>query len=661
VSWTVKLTEVPNANPKLEHNPPSHTSFGCTTLPYPRSIFSAMPFEIVEDRDQSDREFRSAFVYLNNGDIEAELPDEWEYVYEPEESYDAEFFEQKRGSLIGVTPSKFVEFAVMMPDKESNSYKRFDFSERRYLRQIYDTPSIRTLLKCGRQVEKSTLLGNKQLAYACINSALNVLYVSPTNTQTKTFSNDRLREPIETSPYLKSWTTSKLSDSVMLKKFINRSQITLRYAFLNADRCRGIPADVICLDEIQDLLTDNIGVIEECASHSSLNIGGKVHKGGIFMYSGTPKSLDNTLEYKWVNESTQNEWAVPCHRHAIQIDGKMSNVYWNILTEDHIGLKGIVCDRCHKPINVADDLAAWVSLNPNIWRSAKIKSPFEGFRIPQLMVPWIKHDNLIQKQATYSRATFYNEVLGLSYDSGTRPLTRQDVIDNCDSRLLLTPQYQNDLTKILGGAFPVYAGIDWGGGTEHSFTVLSLGAYMGDGKFTIFYMHRFEGPEMEPEVQMEEISRLINKFRVSLIGCDWGGGHHPNSVLIRRFGFQRVPLYQYSNHSTKVAYQPGLNHFLVHRTEVMSDIFNAIKRRNVFRFPNWEQFQSPFAEDMLNIFSEYNEQIRQNVYKKSPNNTDDSFHSILLCFLASMIHNPRPDIIAPNANPGRAPKKEKES
>ena len=85
----------------------------------------------------------------------------------------------------------------------------------------------------------------------------------------------------------------------------------------------------------------------------------------------------------------------------------------------------------------------------------------------------------------------------------------------------------------------------------------------------------------------------------------------------------------------------------------MSDVFNAIKRRNVFRFPNWNQFELPFASDMLNIFSEYNEQTRMNEYKKSPNCTDDTFHSILLCFLASMIENPRPDVIAPNASPGR--------
>ena len=77
----------------------------------------------------------------------------------------------------------------------------------------------------------------------------------------------------------------------------------MRYAFLNADRVRGIPADMVCIDEIQDVLTDNIPVIEECVSHSSFKYK---------LYAGTPKSLDNTLESLWVEDSTQNEWVVPC-------------------------------------------------------------------------------------------------------------------------------------------------------------------------------------------------------------------------------------------------------------------------------------------------------------------------------------------------------------
>lgn len=545
--------------------------------------------------------------------------------------------------FISIKPSVFTEFAMRMPDKINQGYKPFSFDGRRYMRQIYDTPAKRRLLKAGRQVEKSTCLGNTLLSYACMITGLNALYVSPTNIQTKVFSQDRLKEAIETSDYLQSWTTTKLSDNVFLKKFINRSQITLRYAYLTADRVRGIPADVICLDELQDLLTDNIPVIEECAAKSHLKI---------FIYSGTPKSNDNTIQHYWTNLSTQNEWAVPCHRHSIRGPvGLIVRQHWNILSEDHIGGESMVCERCRQPITPQDEAAMWVSMNPEIRDDPSIRQPFEGFHIPQLMVPWITHDELLQKQKTYSRAKFFNEVLGESYDSGSRPLTPADITQNCEASLTMSPDYVETLRLTIGDVTPVYAGIDWGSGTDHSYTVISLGAYLpGTSKFTIFYVYRFEGPEMEPPVQLEKIKEIIHRFKVQKVACDYGGGHWPNDQLMRTFGWQRIMRYQYSQINEKVRWEDGkLMRWIVNRTEVMSDIFNAIKRGNVFRFPNWAEFKTPFADDMLNIFSEYNETRRMNEYKKSPAVTDDSFHSILFCFLASFVENPRPDVISPQA------------
>lgn len=489
----------------------------------------------------------------------------------------------------------------------------------------------------GLVSHNSTLLGNKLLSYCCLISALNALYVSPTNQQTKVFSRDRIKEPIETSEYLKSWISSRLADNIFLKKLINRSQITLRYAYANADRVRGIPADLICLDEIQDILTDNIPVIEECASHSPFKI---------FIYSGTPKSLDNTIEHYWTNQSTQNEWVVPCYRHNITTSSGTTNAHWNILDEENIGQYSLICDKCGEQIFPTEEGASWVSMNPKI--REEISQPYEGFRIPQLMVPWITWEEILQKQKTYSRAKFYNEVLGLSYDSGTRPITRQDLIDNCDPNLLLTDEAVAEMHRRTGGGHSsmIFCGIDWGSG-ENTYTVLTLGTYI-NGKFTIFYIRRFEGPESEPSVQMDIISKIIEEWNVSLVGVDYGGGFWPNDELIRRFGHTRVAKYQYSTPNVKVRWDDGLKRWIVNRTEVMSDVFNAIKRRDVFRFPSWDAFEHPFGQDFLNIFSEYSEQRRVNEYKKSPNSTDDSFHAVLLCFIVSMIRFPRPDVIAPS-------------
>ncbi len=525
-----------------------------------------------------------------------------------------------------VLPSAFTRFAFRMPT--TLGWENFSFEGRRHLFQIYDTPHRRVLLKCGRQVEKSTLLGNRMLSFSCLIPAYKSLYVSPSMTQTKTFSNDRIKEPIETSDILRSYTNNMLSQNVLEKQFANRSKITLRYAFLNADRVRGIPAHSLCIDEIQDILSDNIPIIEQCLSHAP-----ESYKR--YLYSGTPKTLDNIIEDYWANRSTQNEWAVPC-----DCLGGEAGRYWNILGEKNIGKKHLICERCGKQLYAMCDGAQWaaaVEYHP-------VHSPFEGFRIPQLMVPWIDWSELLYKYEHESRNKFYNEALGISFDTGLRPLTMAQVRNCCKDRIKMSDL---ERYKAFANGNDVFAGIDWGTG-ENSYTVLTLATYVNN-KFRVFYMHRFTGEDTEPERQLDKLEEILRAFNVRLIGTDYGGGYHPNDFLVRRFGKERVQKYQYNaRQAAKVVWNAKLGRWAVHRSEVMSALFNAIKRGNVFEFPRWEEFKDPHGQDMLNIFSEYNEKLRMIQYGHTPGKTDDSFHSLVYAFLVSMIVRPRPDIISPN-------------
>jgi phage terminase large subunit GpA-like protein len=268
---------------------------------------------------------------------------------EPEPFDDFIGLTRKRGKAPPaiITPSEFTEFAFRMPKSNGLGYEPFTFEGRRHMRDPYDTSARRVLLKCARQVEKSTMLGNKALAYSCMVPAYRTLYVSPSATQTKTFSADRIREPIETSPILKNFTTRMLSQNVFEKQFINRSKITLRFAYLNADRTRGIPAYRIVIDELQDILLKNIAVIEQAASHAE--------ERKTLEYAGTPKSLDNIIEHYWSGfdsmgrpMSTQGEWVVPCDRCG---SAAGAGRFWNILNETNIGKKGLICQKCGELIN----------------------------------------------------------------------------------------------------------------------------------------------------------------------------------------------------------------------------------------------------------------------------------------------------------------------
>lgn len=542
--------------------------------------------------------------------------------------------------VYNVLPSEFAQTAIIIAEK-GNTHP-FSFEGRPYLKQVYDTGATKTLLKFGRQTEKSTTLGNKIVGYSCLNNHFRSLYVSSSAEQTKVFSNDRVSDVITLSPMVKAYTNTSLTDAVFHKKFINYSQIRLRYAYLTADRVRGIPADLIVVDEIQDILVDNLPVIEECASHSEYKI---------FNYSGTPKSLDNTLEHYWANFSTQNEWVVPCFRHGTP--KKPSSWHWNVLGEKNIGPKGLICDICKESIDPYVEEAQWASLNPRT-PSNEEKVTFEGFHVPQIMVPWVLGTeagwaDILSKQERYPRMKFNNEVLGISYDSGSRPITRSQLMACCKDTIRIS---DFESFKKYAQTTDIFAGIDWGTG-EKTYTVLTLGAYLGTGNFTIFFAHRFTGQELEPPIQLDRICTILSQFNVRICGCDYGGGFDRNDHLIRVFGPNKILKYQYNPNQKKgkVYWEEKLGRFATHRTEVMSDIFNAMIRKQI-DLPCWDEFFEPFGQDILNIFSEKNDRMRMIEYKHSPGTTDDTFHSVLYCFLASMIKYPRPDILRPLKDTG---------
>jgi len=564
-----------------------------------------------------------------------DLSDEGEYLDPVEYDFDTIApdvtpSEAQLSEFYHLSNSDFTETAIRIPSE--GKIDAFSFNERPYLRKIYDTDAKKVLFVSGRQCEKSTSLGNRTLGYCCLNNAFKALFVAPSAFQAKVFSNDRIAEPIEMSPTVQAYTNTKLTNAVFHKRFINYSSIRIRYAYLNADRVRGIRADLVEVDEIQDILVDNLPVIEECASHSDFKL---------FLYAGTPKSTDNTLEHYWHKFSTQNEWAVPCEACGAAKD--KSTWFWNILREKNIGKRGLICSRCRRSINPYHPDATWASLNP-INNNNKERVTFEGYRLPQLMVPWIlkEWDQILTKQEQYSRARFLNEVVGISHDSGVRPITKAQLKACCNPELRLGDfEHFHSMLRDKD----IFAGIDWGT-SENSYTVIALGAYMGTGKFTIFWIHRFVGASADPDVQIVEIKYILNKFKATMAGADYGGGFDRNHALMQVFGPEKYFKYQYNptQKKAKIYFDDGLGRFMVHRTEVMTDIFRAMVQKKI-ELPCWDDFIDPYGSDILNIFSEYNERLRQMEYKHAPGTTDDAHHAILYCALASMIRYPRPDIL----------------
>jgi hypothetical protein len=459
---------------------------------------------------------------------------------------------------------------------------------------------------CGRQVEKSSSLAAKLISSSCVQKNWKCLYVSSSDRQTKVFSHVRL-DRVLASPYVrgKYFDPQRCVDDVYEKQMLNGSTIFLSYASTDADRCRGITADMLLCDEIQDMTSDVFPVLEETMSHQP-----HPHK----VYAGTPKTLNNSMETHWKN-STQCEWLIWC-----------ACGEWVFQDEKIVRKAGPTCPKCGNIIDPA--FGKWVPMGAE-------DAEFMGFRIPQTMVPWIvqfpnKWKDLYEKSVKWGQKDFYNEVLGLAHEKGANPITETELKACCDQTRGIV--HLRNPTKYFDA---MYAGVDWGAGLG-SFTVLTIGGYHG-GKFHVEFVKRFVDEKDEPGVQVEEIAKICQRFGVGLVGCDWGGGYVQNKDLaVKMTGYADVvQFYESGVKKRDMSYQPTSRLYTFNRSMGIAMVITEIKNKG-FSLPKWEAF-SEFAEDFTCVFEDYNRALRQIVYDHPDSMPDDALHSMMFFILALKI------------------------
>ncbi len=484
------------------------------------------------------------------------------------------------------------------------------FTNRPYIYPIVNEYPDRTLLMTGRQSEKSTTVSGKHIAGACQRPNKSSLYVSPTMIQTSVYSRKKLDEVFERSPLLKrNFWPGYRGFSVTEKRLKNGHTIYLRSAYHDADTIRGLSSDETFIDEIQDVLQDCIPVIEECSAH-------KPH--ATFMYTGTPKTFSNSIEYYW-QRSAQHEWTIKC----------LHCGHWNMLGVKNVipDKPGLWCERCQGDIFTQNGI--WVSYGDG---------DIMAYRFPQIILPgeFINWNRLFWKIKNYSTAQLMNEVFGHSYDSGVKPITMAEVAVCCD-----TDREMEEVTDAQHRGLEVFAGIDWASGNGNAYTILTIGYFDPNrNKFICTYFKRYMGQEASPENLIAHMARVIQANNARIIGADYGFGFGLISQLQNALGpsfviatMNHTGSKQYINYNKKSKFY-GLG-----RTVVMSDVFDQIKKQ-VFSFPRWDQMKT-FADDFLNIESEYSDRTGQMKYDHLPSNPDDSFHALLFMYVAFLIKTKR--------------------
>ncbi len=469
----------------------------------------------------------------------------------------------------------------------------------------------------GIVVHNSLNLSRIEVLDALSSPELQLLYVAPLQSQSQRYSTLYLNEAIKSCELARinqmkalegMWSDAKILTAVGHQTFANGSGIQLTYAKTSPDRARGIYADVIDFDEVQDQVTDNIPIISQSTKSS---------KWGIRRFTGTAKTADNTIEGLWQN-SSQCEWAMHCpHCNAWNIP----NLDGRVL--DMIQADGLHCVECGGRLDVRQ--GEWVPARP------KLMTSFRGYHIPQIVLPFHAEnpDNwgkIMRDVLTLPVPVILQEVLGISCSQGQR-LIDQSVIDR-QSVLPSMLEMQDQLHRY---AFTV-GGIDWGGAEQVSFTVHVVLGVCADGSMDVLWARRYHG--FDPDEMLTEMAKTAHFYHCRATAADYGLGFDKNVMLESRFGLPICQI-QLCRQNSLMAYRPALGHqrWMVDKTTALDLMFMAIRYGKI-RFPPKEEFDI-YTKDLLSPYEQVVDhgELAHRRYMRDPSRPDD--FAMALCF-ASM-------------------------
>jgi len=505
------------------------------------------------------------------------------------------------------------------------------------------------VLKTGRQVSKSTSLAAQGVVFSNSVPYFSTLYVTPLFEMIRRFSHNYVREFIDESPVRNLFVGTRTTNQILQRSFKNGSAMYFSYAFLDAERTRGIPADKNVIDEVQDMNYDFLQIIHETLSGSAY---------ALKQYAGTPKSLDNTMERLWT-DSSQAEWMMKCE-HAGCRHWNVPAAEWDLV--DMIGpwhkgicekCPGIVCAMCRKPINPR--LGRWVHRYP------ERRWTYAGYHVPQIIMPihyadQEKWDALLGKRDgrnNVTPTTFLNEVCGESCDAGSKLITVSELKAACvlpwERRLTEAKKHtKNYLRRILA--------VDWGGGggtikkggdktgeqkrERTSYTTFAVLGMRPDDKIDVIWGHRSVRThdwEYEARLALEAMQEL----KCSHIAHDYSGAGEGRLVLLYQSGLPSTNIlnmrYQGFGHSIMNFHEATEDHphdwYSIDKSRSLVTTCMCIKYGVIrfFRYDYVSADQPGLLEDFLALVEEKVEnRLGSDHYTitRNPNKPDDFAHSV---------------------------------
>jgi hypothetical protein len=495
------------------------------------------------------------------------------------------------------------------------------------------------LMKCGRQIGKSQSLSAQGIIQSTLMRNFNTIFICPLYEQIRRFSSNYVRPLITDSPIKSLIIADTLqAQNVLQRTLANGSIMFFTFCFLDVERVRGIAADKLVIDEVQDIDWDFLPVIEHCLSASTWEIK---------QFSGTPKTFDNTIQQLW-EDSSQAEWVIPC-----------DCGYWNTCTitldlDLMIQRQGLSCRKCGRLVD--SRRGHYEHMYP------ERRGRFVGYHIPQPILPihyanenkWYK----LFMQREKSKVAYYNECLGESCDAGTKLITLTDLQKAC--ALPWKNSVKEALEQLQNYEY-ITMGVDWGGGAggtikrikgtikveggSPSFTVLSIVGFKPNSIIPeLIYTERLNA-SFTPQQETQIILDYFRKFRCYRLAHDFGGSGSIREAMLFQAGLPDSVIFpcQYVRASSKniCVYQPPVNggsrfYYSLDKARSLALLCQIIKADGGIRFPkcdwggNDERYEL-VLRDFLSLIEDKHESVAgADVYliTRNPKQPDDFCHAL---------------------------------
>lgn len=576
------------------------------------------------------------------------------------EEYPGQFEEQLKYAYQKLQEGHLHNIAPILPLFFMLKGKPFSLGNHYPFEPLFNTHIPKSFIfKCGRQVGKSVSMAVRMIMLCTQIPFFNALFVTPMYEMVRKFSTNYVRDFLEQSPMKRYWRQKGNTASVLQRTFANDSKMFFSYAFMNADRTRGINADLNAYDELQDFDESFIPVIRETMSGSPFK--------GISMFSGTPKTFDNTIQKVW-EQSSQAEWLTPCPNchydniSALEFDldamtGPFSPDIDNGKPKADGTVRprrsGLICarKRCQKPLDPSNGF--WWHRFPD----RRLTSP--GYHIPQqIMVDhcyspdsWLQLTGKREGRYNTSIGTYYNEICGESYDTGARLVTLEDLRKAANG---IGPNEREHAIKLIDNYPMRVISVDWGGGgvKGESLTTIAVLGLRPDNNIDVIFGYRSYTPhDMAGEARL--ILNLFGDFHAHYLVHDYcgAGNHREEHIKAHGFPLERImPMwYQPTAKANFMAHQPGTelhwrDYYKIDKARSLVSTCQLIKSQQIrfFDYDNKGEDQRGLLWDFLQLTEDkVDTRMGRDMYTiiRGGSAPDDFAHAVNLGTWALCWHN----------------------